>query len=235
MHNRLSDPVKETSICALNKTTCINSKDFAKIILKDRNGRNEEDNNEESVDIVEIKAKELNCSGDYNQKQLCIMEKLNKKKELIKYFKPITKSYSHSHWLNNTEIDTVQYQLMLNYKGYYYSNIHMIDFGMFNPKSKDIIEYDPLNIKNIDETILLKEMSKHYFAYSDEGENVEENKLKNFQYLLGMNIRNFTLQKMEDLQNDLKKYTDELKTVSNTTEIQMWDKDLNELETNMNM
>lgn len=103
----------------------------------------------EEVESLENKAESLNCSGDINEKTLCVMKKLNKENLIVKYFKLPTKSFSHSHWLNNTEIDTVQYQFMTNYKGYYYSDIHMIDFGMFPPSNKDHIDYNPIPIKDI--------------------------------------------------------------------------------------
>jgi len=139
----LNKNLNNFTICALNKETCLEDKELSKIL-------------DTSNITTEEKAKELNCSGDKNEMQLCIMQKLEKKKEIFKYFKPTTKSFSHTHWLNNTEIDTVQYQLMSNYKGYYYSNIHMIDFGMFNPSTSEHIDYNPIALTNID---FVKELS----------------------------------------------------------------------------
>lgn len=122
------------SICSLGrKGQCVSSKEINK-----------------EVESFENKAEELQCSGDINEKTLCVLKKLNKENIIIKYFKSPTKSFSHSHWLNNTEIDTVQYQFMHNYKGYYYSDIHMIDFGMFSPSNRYYMEYDTIPIKNID-------------------------------------------------------------------------------------
>lgn len=94
----------------------------------------------------------------------------------------------------------------------------------------DVIS-DKLDVKNIDEDLLEKEMNKRYFAYfSDEGSQDSDNKLKKFSYLLGMNIRSFTKQKLDDLKNDLQKNSDILTKIKNMTETDMWNKDLEEFE-----
>jgi hypothetical protein len=122
------------SICSLGREgQCVSSKEI-----------------NEEVESFENKVESLQCTGNINEKTLCVLKKLNKENIIIKYFKPSTKSFSHNHWLNNTEIDTVQYQFMTNYKGYYYSDIHMIDFGMFSPSNKNHMEYDTVPIKDID-------------------------------------------------------------------------------------
>ena len=80
--------------------------------------------------------------------EMCVMQSLGRKDLIAKYFKPVTKSYDNNHWLNNTEIDSVQFQLMQNYPGYHYSNIHMIDLEMFDPSND--VDYTPENVKDID-------------------------------------------------------------------------------------
>ncbi len=138
-----------SSICALGAGQCISSGNLLNIVKDDLDKIINLDEHVESKEKINRLAEELKCSGDTNDKQLCIMQKLDKKKELVKYFKPVTKSFSHTHWLNNTEIDTVQYQFMNSYPGYYYSNIHMIDFGMFHPATHNHIDYDPPALKDI--------------------------------------------------------------------------------------
>jgi len=137
----IESSVVTDSICSLNNTQpdkgCIPESVIA------------EEFKDKSLDNL-YKNTSCNNISENGEKQLCLMEKLDKKDILIKYFKPVTKSFSHSHWLNNTEIDTVQYQFYVSYEGYYYSNIHMIDFGMFNPSNSEHIGYEPENIKNID-------------------------------------------------------------------------------------
>lgn len=146
LSDNIKSEVDSPTICSLNKATCIQSKEIIKMVDISK------DSSLEGDDRVDEIAKELKCAEglSQNEKQLCIMQKLDKKHEIIKYFKPTTKSFSHNHWLNNTEIDTTQYQLMTNYKGYYYSNIHMIDFGMFHPATHEYIDYKPLALKDID-------------------------------------------------------------------------------------
>lgn len=142
--------IPSSTICSLNKDTCIESKEIIKI-AESTSRVNSKSQLEGDARVDEL-ADELKCLPglDKNAKQLCIMEKLDKKKEIVKYFKPKTTSFSHNHWLNNTEIDTVQYQFMSNYKGYYYSNIHMIDFGMFHPSTHEHIDFKPFFLKDID-------------------------------------------------------------------------------------
>ena len=106
---------------------------------------------------------------------------------------------------------------------------------------------EELEIKEIDEDILAKTM-KHrgYFAYEEEEdsqkEEDEENQtkkkkvkevdgLKNYRYLLAMNIRSFTKQKIENLQKELDKVSKELKIVLEITPAEMWTTDLEEFET----
>lgn len=84
------------------------------------------------------------CAGDsVDQEQACILQKDNSresKRKIVLYFKPATKSYSSSYWLNNTEVDHIQYHLCKKFKGYYYSNIHMIDLKMFSPHNEDYMD-----------------------------------------------------------------------------------------------
>lgn len=138
--NKKSDNVEfevdNPSICSseLNKSkftkgdTCVPTNEMSEAV---------ESNGYASVSAA---ASDLQCdSGTKNDKDLCVLEKLNDRKRVVKYFKVPTKSISQNYWINNTEIDTVQYQLSDLFPGYYYSNIHMIDFGMFDPDNKDVM------------------------------------------------------------------------------------------------
>ncbi len=92
---------------------------------------------------IDDASKDLQCTstgeGSEDAKDLCILERMNDRKRVVKYFKTPVKSISPNYWINNSEIDTVQYQLSDLFDGYYYSNIHMIDFGMFSPDDKDVM------------------------------------------------------------------------------------------------
>lgn len=151
MSNKINNNFDVKTLCALNlnNTTCIPEAELKKKIneSKEYSGEIYIDSVE---DLINKTSKKLQCVGaNLQENELCIMEKLDNKKEIIKYFKPTTKGFTNSYWLNNTEIDNIQFQLYSNYKGYYYSNIHMIDLGMFNPKNKENIDYNPLELKNI--------------------------------------------------------------------------------------
>ncbi len=100
-------------------------------------------------DIDKDAASKCASESDAGRRQLCVLKLVAKegdgdsadtaKRYIVKYFKPATKSYASSYWLNNTEIDTLQFQLSSQFPGYYYSNIHMIDFGMFDPTTQPLI------------------------------------------------------------------------------------------------
>ena len=98
---------------------------------------------------------------------------------------------------------------------------------------KDVME-DKLVLKNIDEDLLLKTMEKMGYDPIDGLQNDNEDNdsvnLKRYQYLLGLNIRSFTKQKMEKLQEDFNELQEELDYITNTTPSEMWLNDLKEFE-----
>lgn len=102
-------------------------------------------------------ADDLQChDSDTNARDLCILEKVHDRKRVVRYFKTPVKSMSANYWLNNTDIDTTQYHLSTLFTGYYYSNIHMIDFGMFNPDTQDVIQ----EVKAVDNIDFVREVCK---------------------------------------------------------------------------
>jgi len=120
--------------------------------------------------IIDKLANKLKCNSSNNSssKEICIIEKIKEKhndsklkkvmnKALITYFKPITKSFNGNYWMNNTDIDTIQYQFQTLFKGYYYSNIHMIDLVMFNPNNQHVMENEE-QIKSIKEINFVNEL-----------------------------------------------------------------------------
>ena len=148
----MSSELKNINICSLNNEvngSCVPKNiliDIKKNIIPKSNAKHKEE-------IIESLANKTKCdSGNLKEKELCILKKIGDEKNIVKYFKPETKSFSHNYWLNNTEIDNIQYQLQNLFKGYYYSNIHMIDLGMFPPSNVDLLENkdDIYPIKEID-------------------------------------------------------------------------------------
>lgn len=139
------------SICILNKEQdhCLPENIIKKIEIKILN----KNTNINKIDKIELLAEKKNCNGEtLQEKEVCILEKINddeSKKILLHHFKPVTKSFSKNHWITNTEIDSIQYQLSLEFKGYYYSNIHMIDLVMFDPNTAEHMNYKAKCIKDI--------------------------------------------------------------------------------------
>lgn len=157
------------SLCILNSKgeSCLPKKvikDLEKKILP-----NNETNLPTNI-IIDKLANKLKCnSSDSNSsKELCIIEIIKEKnndsklksvmnKALLTYFKPVTKSFDGNYWLNNTEIDSIQYQFQTLFKGYYYSNIHMIDLVMFNPNNQHLMQ-NGHKIKSIKEINFIDEL-----------------------------------------------------------------------------
>jgi hypothetical protein len=168
------------SICILNKEnkSCLP----VPIIKKLQSDILDTDYNSSEKIIKELAIKtDCSINNGLQNTELCILNKLNKKvndketklnikKAIITYFKPITKSYDKNHWLNNSEIDQVQHQLKTLFPGYYYSNIHMIDLVMFNPTHENIIDY---NIKCIKDINFIDECKRenNFLTYNGELKN----------------------------------------------------------------
>ena len=140
------------NICALNKnqTTCLPDKSIKTIASNFINNTNK------STDTIinELSKKSENCQNLDNtqHKELCILKNIQKdnntnkninklvNKHIIQYFKPVANKLDGNYWINNTEIDNIQHQLLKNFKGYYYSYIHMLDLKMFSPQTSSLIE-----------------------------------------------------------------------------------------------
>lgn len=147
------------SICALNegKNNCLPNpviQSLSEAVLDDP----------KNIIISKI-SKALNCNSNLSipEQELCILHKIKEKtddenlkqaidKQVLKNFKIPTKSLDKNYWLNNTEIDNVQFQFQTKFPGYYYSTIHMIDLENFTPSNSDIILHNDklYNIKDID-------------------------------------------------------------------------------------
>ena len=161
------------SLCSLNKktNTCLPTKTVK--ILGDAFLTKGSNNTNNHTEIITKLSEKFDCSSSktLQSKELCILKNIKLKgqdeiedsdlsqsidKQIITYFKPITNKLDGNYWLNNTEIDSIQYQLQKKFPGYYYSYIHMIDLKMFEPSNTDILEHSdkifPLtNINFVDE------------------------------------------------------------------------------------
>jgi hypothetical protein len=96
---------------------------------------------------------------------------------------------------------------------------------------KEVMEGE-LIIQDVDEDDLAKEMkSRGYYNFNDNKEEKDETKLSGYSYLINMNIRSFTKQKLEILQRDIELINKRIEDIENTTPSNMWLNDLKELET----
>jgi DNA topoisomerase-2 len=94
---------------------------------------------------------------------------------------------------------------------------------------------ETLEIKDKDEDELYKDLDKRgYYKLKDKGLDETYSTLSSYSYLLNMNIRSFTKQKLESLKEDIDKIEYDLDKVKRTTPKDMWLNELNDLETEYN-
>jgi hypothetical protein len=84
---------------------------------------------------------------------------------------------------------------------------------------KEVID-ESLKLKDVDEDLLTKEMEKRDYYKDEHGYN----------YLLNMNIRSFTKQKLEILEKEITELKEKLFSVKNKNPSDMWLTELEELE-----
>jgi DNA topoisomerase II len=90
-----------------------------------------------------------------------------------------------------------------------------------------------LVIQEVDEEKLKKEMEARNYYKNDKNDkngDDDESGLKSYGYLLNMNIRSFTRQKVETLQQEITKLESAFKTATNTSPSQMWRNDLGDFQ-----
>ena len=89
-----------------------------------------------------------------------------------------------------------------------------------------------LVVQEVDEDVLRTEMERrgYYKKTENEDDDDKNTSLKPYSYLLNMNIRSFTKQKVESLQQEIDHLDKTLVTVKKTTPSQMWRKDLDEFQ-----
>lgn len=168
------------NICSLNgvtndRSTCLPESVINKEYFQEYN---DDDNISIEQKIKKLSEKRECVLDDINKNELCIIKKSKNSdniKNIIKYFKPVAGKLTYDYWINNTEIDNVQYQFSLNFKGYYYSYIHMIDFGMFSPQNAEYMDIHK-HLKSIKEIDWVKEVKALL------SNNINDNKDITFNY-----------------------------------------------------
>lgn len=99
---------------------------------------------------IEAFKKKSGCETDE-----CVLERAVKDNDTryaisATVFKVPTTSFDHNYWMNNTEIDSVMFQLRCHFPGFAHSFIHMIDLKSFPPSNKKLFDYPVLSIPEID-------------------------------------------------------------------------------------
>lgn len=88
-----------------------------------------------------------------------------------------------------------------------------------------------LIIQDIDETVLAMELDRRGYYKNKEKEEIDDGKLSVYRYLIYMNLRSFTKQKIEELRNQIEKLKEKWSALESTHYEQMWMNDLDEFET----
>lgn len=104
----------------------------------------------QEADSLETIKAETGCTDDK-----CIIERTpapeaEKAKLKRELFKPPTVSFSDTHWLSNTEIDTIMSQLRCKFPGFAHGFMHMIDLVTFNPSNIGTFDYPVLSLTDTD-------------------------------------------------------------------------------------
>jgi DNA topoisomerase-2 len=88
-----------------------------------------------------------------------------------------------------------------------------------------------LVVQEIDEDDLYNEMVARKYYQNNNDSDEDSGGLKVYGYLVNMNIRSFTKQKVETLEKEIAKLDKHLETLNMTTESMMWLNDLHEFQT----
>ncbi len=135
------------------------------------------------------------------------------------------------------EFCNVRYDFYVKRKEYIIKDLtHQLEIVKNKMRFLREVMDESLKIKDVDEDVLVKEMNKRgYYKSKDDkndknDKNDKEDNYGDYRYLLNMNIRSFTKQKLETLQNDINKLDKELNILVKTTPSDMWLGDLSELE-----
>jgi DNA topoisomerase-2 len=87
-----------------------------------------------------------------------------------------------------------------------------------------------LNIMNVEETALVKDLEDKGYDKDNNDDDNEDSIKTGYEYLLRMQVRTFTSNKVKLLKDDIKSTEKKLEIAKNTSEKQMWLKDIEEFE-----
>ncbi len=182
-----------------------------------------------NFEIDEIKDSEFECSeeslGLVSTLSTNNMVLFNKDGEITKY---------ESVYDILDEFCKVRYECYVKRKEYIINNLtHQLMIVKNKMKFLTEVMDETLEIKDKDETDLYRDLEKRGYYKVTDSEDGDE-RLSSYRYLLNMNIRSFTKQKLESLQKDIDKMEDELDKAKRTSPSDMWLNELNELESEYN-
>ena len=181
-----------------------------------------------NFEIDEIKDSEFEC----NEESLGLVTTLstnnmvlfNKDGEIAKY---------DSVFDILDEFCKVRYDYYVKRKEYIIKDLtHQVTVLKNKMKFLEEVMNETLEIKDKDETELYRDLDKKgYYKVTD---CEDDEKLSSYRYLLNMNIRSFTKQKLESLKKEIDKIDEELEKTKNTSPSDMWSNELSELDTEYN-
>lgn len=126
----------------------------------------------------------------------------------------------------------MRYKFYVKRKEYIINNLEK-ELKFLRNKARFIQEIidNKLNIMNVEETEVIKELEKRGYDKDTKVENEEEdNKSSGYEYLLRLQVRTFTANKVKQLKEDILNMEKKLKEAKSVTEKQMWLKDIEEFE-----
>jgi len=164
----------------------------------------------------------LNCTLEnmklYSYLHLSNMVLFNEKQQL--------KKYTVDQIIN--DFCKMRYEFYIKRKKYIINNLEK-ELRFIGNKARFIQEVveKKLNIMNVDEELVVKELEKRGY----DKENKKDDGEGGYNYLLTMQVRTFTANKIKQLKNDLESSKKKLEYAKSTTEKQMWLNELKEFET----
>jgi DNA topoisomerase-2 len=196
--------------------------------------------------LVDKKIKAMKNNSSYNTIDFTITES----EDGIKCSIDNLKLYSYLHITNmvlfneNEQIKKYTVETIIDdfckmrYKFYTKRKNHIIstiekELKILGNKARFVQEIidDKLNIMNVEETEVVKELEKRGYDKDTKIENDEEdNKNNGYEYLLRLQVRTFTANKVKQLKDDIDSLQKKLEEAKSITEKQMWLKDIEEFE-----
>lgn len=126
---------------------------------------------------------------------------------------------------------------VVRYEYYVKRKCHMLDaleseLRYLGNKERFVSEViaEELVIMNEEEDVIIKELENRGYDKDNVKTNVEGEEVGGYDYLLRMQVRTFTANKVRQLQNDIASTQEKLDGLRATTEKQMWLNDLDEFE-----